>query len=113
MKEEKFETRTNTVHGHRNGERYDPCGCCWGDYFYGDDAMWEEIESAGVVSVFIGIVFAISLLYRCFTFWDWFVSELRYLNMEIERAKGVERSYWLRRKRKLWRSLIPFVEYRY
>ena len=75
--------------------------------------MWGEIGSAGAVLIFIGLVLAIFLFYRCLIFWSWFVSELRYLNMEIERTKGVERSYWLRRKHKLWRSLLPFAEYKY
>ena len=37
-----------------------------------------------------------------------FSQDLRYLNSEIERASGRERAHWIRRRRKLWRSLLPF-----
>ena len=40
-----------------------------------------------------------------------FSKELRYLNMEIRRTRGAERRHYLRRRRKLWLSLIPFVKY--
>lgn len=40
-----------------------------------------------------------------------FVQELKYLNREIARSTGHERQYWLRRKRRLLLSLIPFVKY--
>ncbi len=37
-----------------------------------------------------------------------FQRELRYINNEINRTDGRERKVWLRRRRRLWRSLIPF-----
>lgn len=40
-----------------------------------------------------------------------FARELRYLNDEIARTEGVDREYWVHRKRRLWLSLIPFVRY--
>ena len=40
-----------------------------------------------------------------------FRRELRYLNREIERAHDSDRRFWIRRKRQLWLSLIPFVKY--
>ena len=40
-----------------------------------------------------------------------FSRELRYLNREIKRAYGRERKVWLRRRRRLWLSLLPFVKY--
>lgn len=40
-----------------------------------------------------------------------FTRELRYLNSEIHRAIGAERKYWIRQRRRLWLSLIPFVRY--
>ena len=40
-----------------------------------------------------------------------FKQELKYLNCEIERTDGEEQKYWIRRRRKLWLSLIPFVKY--
>ena len=40
-----------------------------------------------------------------------FSNELRYLSMEIKRTLGRERKYYIRLRRKLWLSLIPFVKY--
>lgn len=40
-----------------------------------------------------------------------FSKELRLLNIEIDRSEGAEREYYLRRRRRLWLSLIPFVRY--
>lgn len=40
-----------------------------------------------------------------------FSRELRYINNEIARTDGAERRRWLRRRRRLWLSLIPFVKY--
>ena len=40
-----------------------------------------------------------------------FLWELRYLNTEIARTSGKQRQHWLRRRRRLWLSLIPFVKY--
>ena len=40
-----------------------------------------------------------------------FLQELEYINMEIQRTDGSERRYWIRQRRRLWLSLIPFVRY--
>lgn len=40
-----------------------------------------------------------------------FIRELRYLNTEIARTTGEQRRHWLRCRRRLWLSLIPFVRY--
>ena len=40
-----------------------------------------------------------------------FTQELRYLNTEITRTTGDQRRHWLRCRRRLWLSLIPFVRY--
>ena len=40
-----------------------------------------------------------------------FSQELRYLNNEIGRTTGAERRHWIRQRRRLWLSLIPFVKY--
>ena len=44
---------------------------------------------------------------------DWFRQELKYINTEIERNKDnpKEQARWLRRKKRLWKSVIPFVKY--
>lgn len=62
----------------------------------------------------IGIVvafFLILLLFGLVNFINGFSSELRYLNSEIGRTTGGERRYWIRQRRRLWLSLIPFVKY--
>lgn len=51
------------------------------------------------------------LLYGLATFINDFSNELRYLNNEINRTRGAERMKWIKRRRKLWLSLIPFVKY--
>ena len=40
-----------------------------------------------------------------------FTRELRRLNNEVGRTYGAERRYWVRRRRRLWLSLLPFVKY--
>lgn len=40
-----------------------------------------------------------------------FLRELRYLNSEVQRNVGAERRYWVRRRRRLWLSLLPFIKY--
>lgn len=58
-----------------------------------------------IVVVLLCLLIALTLfIYR-------FSRELRYLNMEIQRTQGEERGHYIRRRRKLWLSLIPFVRY--
>lgn len=40
-----------------------------------------------------------------------FSAELRLLNIEINRSEGAEREHYLRQRRRLWLSLLPFVRY--
>lgn len=40
-----------------------------------------------------------------------FLHELRYLNCEIARTDGEESQQWIRQRRRLWLSLIPFIKY--
>ena len=37
-----------------------------------------------------------------------FCHELDYINREIARTVGGEQQYWKRKKRRLWRMLLPF-----
>lgn len=41
----------------------------------------------------------------------WFRRELKFINTEIRRNTGREQQRWLRRRRRLWMSVIPFVKY--
>jgi len=61
----------------------------------------------GIVAVFILIL----LLFGLVSFINDFSQELRYLNIEIRRTDGAERRHWIRQRRRLWLSLIPFVRY--
>ena len=62
----------------------------------------------------VGIVvafFLILLLFGLVSFINDFSQELRYLNNEIRRTDGAERMHYIRQRRRLWLSLIPFVKY--
>lgn len=59
----------------------------------------------------IVIILVLFVLISLTQFFKDFLQELKYINMEIERTDGSERRYWIRRRRKLWLSLVPFVKY--
>ena len=60
----------------------------------------------------IVVVFVVSLLmFGLVSFINDFQHELRYLNNEIGRTEGAERKHYIRQRRRLWLSLIPFVRY--
>lgn len=40
-----------------------------------------------------------------------FRRELRYLNSEISRTEGREQQHWIKRKKRLIRSILPFCRY--
>ena len=54
--------------------------------------------------IFISLV-AISSYINNFSY------ELKTINHELNRSTGSKRRYWIRRKRKLWLSLLPFIKY--
>ena len=65
----------------------------------------------GILLIFLllaGVVFLFSIPYL-----DWFRQELKYINIEIERNKDNprEQARWIRRKKRLVRSLIPGIKY--
>lgn len=59
----------------------------------------------------IAIFFLIGILFGLAQFVNDFSHELRYLNNEIGRTDGEEREHYIRQRRRLWLSLIPFVKY--
>lgn len=61
-----------------------------------------------IVVLLIAVVILISMPWI-----DWFRQELKFINIEIERHKDNEREQarWIRRKKRLWMSVIPFVKY--
>lgn len=71
-------------------------------------------ETDTVLYLLIGVIaafFLIAILIGLVQFFNSFSQELRYLNIEIGRTSGTERRHWIRRKRRLWLSLIPFIKY--
>ena len=64
--------------------------------------------------VFVTIAVIILGVFVMLIFTSWlkdFSLELRYLNNEIKRTRGREQEYWIRKRRKLWMSILPFVKY--
>lgn len=61
--------------------------------------------------IIIAVLAILGLMVALSSFLSAFSRELRYLKREIKRTSGREREYWVRRKRKLWRSLLPFCKY--
>ncbi len=61
----------------------------------------------GIAGAFLLIVLSVGAV----AFFNDFSRRLRYLNNEIKRTDGIERRYWIREKRRLWLSLIPFIKY--
>jgi len=71
-----------------------------------DDAyVWLIV---GLCALFIVVL----LSYKFFTWMKWVSREVRYLNREIRRAPQAEKKHWIRRKRRLVWSWLPFVKYR-
>ena len=61
-----------------------------------------------IILLLAGVVFLFSIPYL-----EWFQQELKYINIEIERNKDNprEQARWIRRKKRLIRSLIPGFKY--
>ena len=74
--------------------------------------MMNNIDSiVGVVFLLI-IAFLFILLIIGFAIKvNSFSQKLDYIKMEIQRSRGEERRYWIREKRRLWLSLLPFCRY--
>ena len=63
--------------------------------------------AAGVVALIILVlaIIRIAINFQAFS------RELRYLNQEIARTEGREQQHYIKRKKRLILSLIPFVRY--
>ncbi len=75
--------------------------------------MIENNNNTGLywlIGLFVA-VFLIAFLLNFIQFMNDFSRELKYLNNEIERTTGDDRRHWIRQRRRLWLSLIPFVKY--
>ncbi|MBE6761236.1 MAG: hypothetical protein E7551_03025 [Ruminococcaceae bacterium] len=64
-----------------------------------------------IMLLVFGIIVLLVLLVNATIYFKDFSQELKYIKMEIERSEGSERRYWIRQKRKLWLSLLPFMRY--
>lgn len=73
--------------------------------------MNDLIQTIYIISWILCILIAFALLVCLLQKLIYFTRELKYLNSEIARSTGSERQYWLRCKRKLLLSLLPFVKY--
>lgn len=65
---------------------------------------------AWFLAAFIGAAILILLGCKFFPRLKRHMKELRYINKEIQRTTGGERQRWIRRKRKLLWSWLPFVK---
>ncbi len=81
------------------------------------DALTNKLEVATMsetdlwlIGIFAALILVVVTI-RFALFVHDFSSELRYLNMEIERSDGAERRYYVHERRRLWLSLIPFIKY--
>lgn len=71
-----------------------------------DNTMGETLVIIlfSIFAAFLVIVLVLSIARRL----QYFSKRLRYLKLEIRRTSGRERKYWIRKKRKLWLSWLPF-----
>ena len=63
-----------------------------------------------VVAIILGFV-AIGAGMAFLKWWKDFREELEDIKYEISISKGREREWWIRRRRRLWLSILPFVKY--
>lgn len=76
--------------------------------------MLETNSSDLLINIFFILLIVIILILfnvglACFL--NDFSFELKRINCEINRTEGDERCHWIRKRRRLWLSLIPFVRY--
>lgn len=67
-----------------------------------------------VLDLLIGIAIVIAVVLFMALFVPWlrdFRREMRYINMEIARNTGREREHWIKRKKRLKLSILPFFHY--
>lgn len=81
------------------------------------DALTNKLEVAPMsesdiwlIGIFAALILVVVTIRFALFICD-FSEELRYLNMEIARSEEEERRYYVRERRRLWLSLIPFIKY--
>ncbi len=63
-----------------------------------------------ILIIFVLLVFIIAVIIKLVLFIKSIKEELKYINIEIGRTEGREKSHWKKKKRQLLLSLIPFVK---
>lgn len=82
--------------------------------FYDTEDMGPLInDQTLIVIMVVGACVLAAVLFVAAAVWlPKFQRELRHLNLRIEQARSErERQHYIRRRRRLWLSLIPFVRY--
>ena len=64
-----------------------------------------------IIFVIFVLLIGIPILAACAKWILVFNEELDYLNNQIQKTEGRERRYWIRKRRRLWASILPFVRY--
>lgn len=62
------------------------------------------------VAIIVGFV-AVGAGMAFLKWWKNFREELEDIRYEISISKGREHEWWIRRRRRLWLSVLPFVKY--
>ena len=68
------------------------------------------MEISWIIGLLAGLFFILFTIGLAQSSNDFF-HELRYLNKEVGCTYGAEHREWIRRRRRLWLSLLPFVKY--
>lgn len=71
--------------------------------FDGDAIVWFVVILVAIVCLVVMLI-GLAISIRDFS------DQLKYINNEIKRTSGAERKHYLKKRRRLWLSLIPFVK---
>lgn len=66
----------------------------------------QESRFVYILIILVIIIFVILLIIALIIRIKDFSRQLRYINIELRRTSGVERQYWLIRRKALWKSLF-------
>lgn len=64
-----------------------------------------------ILFIILALILCLCVLVALAQFINDFMIELKYVNTEISRTRGLEQRYWIHRRRRLWLSIIPFIKY--
>ena len=75
------------------------------------ETNYTDESAIWILVAIVGILVLFALLVAFAAWFNEFQKELKYLKSEIRRTDGKERKHWIRQKRRLWFSIIPFFRY--